>query len=72
MGKLEEMLLRNGLIAKIPGEGTFTVEDSSVYNRLVVYDSHGNAVYKVVKAANGVDMLLEDYHTSAVVMRLAA
>ncbi|MBR0467296.1 hypothetical protein IJJ53_00045 [Candidatus Saccharibacteria bacterium] len=72
MGKLEEMLLRNGLILNMPGKGTFRIENSSIYNRLVAYDSSGNAAYKIVPAANGVDILVEDYHTGKVEMRLAA
>ena len=72
VGKLEEMLLRNGLILNMPGKGTFRIENSSIYNRLVAYDSSGNAAYNIVPAANGVDILVEDYHTGKVEMRLAA
>ncbi len=70
--KLEYMLLSNWLILNMPGKGTFRIENSSIYNRLVAYDSSGNAAYKIVPAANGVDILVEDYHTGKVEMRLAA
>lgn len=69
---LEEMLLRNGLIARnSDGEDSY-VEGSLLSNNLVVRNSAGWVTHRVERAANGVDLVVRNCSTGMVEMRLAA
>lgn len=71
MFALRDMLVRNGLICSTD-EDEFRMYGSLLSNSLVVLDRDGRTRYKVEKAANGVDLILVDWNTRAVVGRMPA
>lgn len=70
MGKLEEMLLRNGLIYHAPDGTSSYVEGSLVSNSLVVRNSSGWVTHRIERAANGVDLIVRNTSTGLVEARL--
>lgn len=72
MGKLEEMLLVNGLLYKAPDGKQYQIEGSLLSNSLVVRNSDGWVTHRVERAANGVDLVVRNTSTGLVEMRLAA
>ena len=72
MGKLEEMLLRNGVIYRSPDGSSSYVEGSLLSNSLVVKDSSGRVTHRIERAANGVDLVAINTSTNTVELRLAA
>lgn len=70
MGKLTEMLLQNGLLYNHTDGTQYRINGAQVTNNLTVSDPSGRVVYKVERSANGVDLILVDYATNRVVMRL--
>lgn len=72
MGKLEEMLLANGLLYKAPDGKQYRIEGSLLSNSLVVRNSDGWVTHRVERAANGVDLVVRNTSTGLVEMRLAA
>ncbi len=72
MGKLEEMLLRNGLIYRSPDGSSSYIEGSLLSNTLVVRDSSGRTTHRIERAANGVDLVAINTSTNTVDMRIAA
>ena len=71
MDKLEEMLVRNGLIYH-GAEGDSYLEGSLLSNSLVVRDSSGWITHRIERAANGVDVVVRNTSTGLVVARLKA
>ena len=71
MGKLEEMLLSNGVIYKGP-EGSAYIEGSLLTNSLVVRNSAGWVTHRVERACNGVDLVVRNVSTGLVEMRISA
>ena len=70
MGKLEEMLLRNGLIYHAPDGTSSYVEGSLVSNSLVVRTSSGWVTHRIERASNGVDLVVRNTSTGLVEMRM--
>ena len=71
MDKLEEMLVRNGLIYHGAGGDSY-LEGSLLSNSLVVRNSSGWITHRIERAANGVDAVVRDTSTGLVVARLKA
>lgn len=71
MGKLEEMLLSNGLICKLPDGSSSRIEGSLVSNSLVVRNSAGWVTHKVERSSNGVDLVVRNTSTGLVEMRIS-
>lgn len=71
MDRLEEMLVRNGLIYH-GAEGDSYIEGSLLSNSLVVRDSSGWITHRIERAANGVDVVVRNTSTGLVVARLKA
>ena len=71
MDRLEEMLVRNGLIYH-GAEGDSYLEGSLLSNSLVVRDSSGWITHRIERAANGVDVVVRNTSTGLVVARLKA
>lgn len=72
MGRLEEMLVRNGLIYCGPNGERSYIEGSLVSNSLVVRDSSGWVTHRVERASNGVDLVVRNTSTGMVEMRISA
>lgn len=70
MGKLEEMLIGNGLICRTPN-GYSYIEGSLVSNSLVVRDASGWVTHRIEKSANGVDLIVRNTSTGLVEMRIS-
>lgn len=71
MGKLEEMLLSNGVIYRGP-EGSAYIEGSLLSNSLVVRNSSGWVTHKIERACNGVDLIVRNVSTGCVEYRIPA
>ena len=71
MGKLEEMLVGNGLICKLPDGSSSHIEGSLVSNSLVVRNSAGWVTHRIERASNGVDLVVRNTSTGFVEMRIA-
>lgn len=71
MGRLEEMLLKNGVIYRMPDGSSSYVEGSLLSNSLVVRDSSGWVTHRIERAANGVDLVVRNTSTGLVEMRVA-
>lgn len=72
MGKLEEMLLRNGLIMRQPDGSCSYLEGSILSNSLVIRDANGWVTHRVEKSANGVDLVVRNMRTGMVETRISA
>lgn len=72
MGKLEEMLLRNGVICRMPDGSNSYIEGSLISNSLVVRNSAGWVTHRIERASNGVDLVVRNTSTGCVEMRIAA
>lgn len=72
MGKLEEMLLSNGVICRMPDGSNSYIEGSLVSNSLVVRNSAGWVTHRIERASNGVDLVVRNTSTGCVEMRIAA
>ena len=70
MGKLEEMLLREGLIMKQSDGTTAYLEGSILSNSLVIRNSDGWVTHRIEKAANGVDFVVRNASTGCVESRI--
>ena len=71
MGKLEEMLVRNGLVYRAPDGTSSYIEGSLLSNSLVVRNSSGWVTHRVEKACNGVDLVVRNVSTGLVEMRIS-
>ena len=71
MGKLEEMLLSNGVIYRGP-EGTSYIEGSILSNSLVVRNSAGWVTHKIERSCSGSDFIVRNVSTGCVEMRIPA
>ena len=71
MGKLEEMLLSNGVIYRGP-EGSAYIEGSILSNSLVVRNSAGWVTHKIERACNGSDFVVRNVSTGCVEYRISA
>ena len=72
MGKLEEMLLRNGVICHMPDGTSSYIEGSILSNSLCVRNSSGWVTHRIERASNGVDLVVRNTSTGLVEMRMAA
>ncbi len=72
MWKIEEMLLRDGLICRGSDGTTSYIEGSILSNTLVVRNSSGVITHRVERACNGVDLILRNCATGLEEMRLTA
>ena len=72
MGRLEEMLLRNGVIYRAPDGSSSYIEGSILSNSLVVRNSSGWVTHRIERACNGVDLVVRNMSTGCVEMRIAA
>jgi len=72
MGKLEEMLLRNGLIMRQSDGSCSYLEGSLLSNSLVIRDANGWVTHRVERAANGVDLVVRNTKTGMVETRISA
>ena len=72
MGKIEEMLLRNGLIMRGVDGSVSYLEGSILTNSLVVRNSSGYVTHRIEKSANGVDIVVRNVSTGLVEQRLNA
>ena len=71
MGKLEEMLLRNGVIYRSSNGDSSYIEGSLLSNSLVVRNSDGWVTHRIELSANGVDIVVRNTSTGLVEMRIA-
>ncbi|MBQ3280100.1 hypothetical protein IJG92_00310 [Candidatus Saccharibacteria bacterium] len=71
MGKLEEMLLSNGVIYRGP-EGSAYIEGSILSNSLVVRNSSGWVTHKIEKSWDGVSLIVRNVSTGCVEFTLPA
>ena len=71
MGKLEEMLVRNGLIMRQPDGSTSYLEGSLLSNSLVIRNSSGWVTHRIERSANGVDLVVRNTSTGCVESRLS-
>ncbi|MBR3246399.1 hypothetical protein IKF87_00740 [Candidatus Saccharibacteria bacterium] len=72
MGKIEEMLLKNGLIYRAPDGTKSYIEGSLLSNSLVVRNSSGWVTHRIERASNGVDFVVRNTSTGLVEMRVSA
>ncbi|MBO7717975.1 hypothetical protein J6S37_00560 [Candidatus Saccharibacteria bacterium] len=72
MGKLEEMLIREGIIYRAPDGTTSYIEGSLLSNSLVVRNSAGWVTHRIERAANGVDLVVRNTSTGVVETRIVA
>ena len=72
MGRLEEMLLRNGLLYTSPDGSQSYIEGSLLSNSLVVRNSSGWVTHRIERACNGVDLVVRNESTGCVEMRISA
>lgn len=70
MGRLEEMLVRNGVIYHAPDGSCSYIEGSLVSNSLVVRNSSGWVTHRIERASNGVDLVVRNVSTGLVETRL--
>lgn len=70
MGKLEEMLLRNGVIYHAPDGSSSYIEGSLLSNSLVVRNSSGWVTHRIERSANGVDIIVRNVSTGLVETRV--
>ena len=72
MGKLQEMLLNNGVIYHASDGSSSYIEGSILSNSLVVRNSSGWVTHRIERAANSVDLVVRNTSTNLVEMRIAA
>lgn len=65
MNKVEEMLVRNGILKF----GEYRISGAAVTNNLVVYDREGRLTHRVEKAALGDDIIVRDMRSGMAVLR---
>ena len=70
MGRLEEMLLRDGVIYHSPDGSTSHIEGSILSNTLVVRNSSGWVTHRIERASNGVDLIVRNVSTGLVETRI--
>lgn len=71
MGKLEEMLVGNGLICRQSDGSISHIEGSLVSNSLVVRNSAGWVTHRIERSSNGVDLVVRNTSTGYVEMRIS-
>ena len=71
VGKLEEMLVSNGVICKMADGSSSHIEGSLVSNSLVIRNSAGWVTHRIERASNGVDLVVRNTSTGFVEMRIA-
>lgn len=72
MGRIEEMLVRNGLVLRNPDGTSSYVEGSLVSNSLVVRNSAGWVTHRIERSVLGGDLVVVNTSTGAVEARIAA
>ena len=70
MGKIQEMLLANGVIYRAPDGSSSYIEGSLVSNSLVVRNSSGWVTHRIERASNGVDLVVRNVSTGLVETRV--
>lgn len=71
MGKLEEMLVRNGVIMRQPDGSVSYLEGSLLSNSLVIRNSSGWVTHRIERASNGADLIVRNVSTGCVETRLS-
>lgn len=66
MVKLEEMLLRNGLIMRQPDGTTSYIEGSLLSNTLVIRNSSGFVTHRIERSVYGTDLIVRNVKTGLV------
>ncbi len=72
MGKIQEMLLKEGVIYKAPDGTTSYIEGSLLSNSLVVRNSAGWVTHRIERASNGVDLVVRNVSTGLVETRITS
>lgn len=72
MGKIQELLLRNGVIYHAPDGSSSYIEGSLLSNSLVVRNSSGWVTHRIERASNGVDLVVRNVSTGLVELRMTA
>ncbi|MBR2839969.1 hypothetical protein IKE82_01405 [Candidatus Saccharibacteria bacterium] len=72
MGKIQEMLLKNGVIYRAPDGSQSYIEGSLLSNTLVVKNSSGWVTHRIERASNGVDLVVRNIATGLVETRISA
>ena len=72
MGKIQEMLLKEGVIYKAPDGTTSYIEGSLVSNSLVVRNSAGWVTHRIERSSNGVDLVVRNVSTGLVETRITS
>ncbi len=72
MGRLEEMLLRNGLLYTAPDGSQSYIEGSILSDSLVVRNGSGWVTHRIERASDGVDLVVRNEVTGCVEMRISA
>ena len=70
--RLEEMLVSNGVICRMPDGTSSRIEGSLVSNSLVVRNSAGWVTHRIERATNGVDLVVRNTSTGFVEMRISS
>ncbi len=70
MGRLEEMLLRNGLIMRNADGSSSYIEGSLLSNNLVIRNSSGWVTHRIERGVYG-DLLVRNVSTGTIEHRLA-
>lgn len=71
MPALEDMLVRNGVIARGSDGSTSYIEGSLLSNSLVVRNSSGWVTHRIERACNGVDLVVRNVSTGLVEARIS-
>ncbi len=69
--RLEEMLVSNGVICRMPDGTSSRVEGSLLSNSLVVRNSAGWVTHRIERSTNGVDLVVRNTSTGFVEMRIS-
>lgn len=72
MGYLEDMLVKNGVIHRVPGGENSYIEGSLVSNSLCIRNSSGWVTHRIERASNGVDLVVRNVSTGFVETRIRA
>lgn len=70
--RLEEMLVSNGVICKMPDGTSSHIEGSLLSNSLVVRNTEGWVTHKIERSSNGVDLVVRNAITGLVEMRISS
>ncbi len=69
--RLEDMLVSNGVICRMPDGSRSRLEGSLLSNSLVVRNSEGWVTHRIERSTNGVDLVVRNTSTGFVEMRIS-